>query len=69
MSKLPISQMIAEAEQWHRANQDAAAKPGKGQELARFRMERSGNILTILTWFRDDGDDYREFLKAKRHSE
>lgn len=60
-----ISHQINEAEQWAREMQDAAAKPGKGQELARYRHEVSKAIATTLRWCRDNADELRAYRKSK----
>lgn len=67
--KLPISQMIAEAEQWQREAQNAAAKPGKGQGLAQHRTELCAGIVAILKWSRDNADELRAFRLAKGQTE
>lgn len=62
---IPIVHQIAEATAWVTEAQRDAAKPGKGQELARLRLERSRAILTTLEWCRDNADDIREFRKLR----
>lgn len=65
MSKPPISQMIAEAEQWLRTRQDEAAKPGKAQSLAQHRLELTTGIVAILKWSRDNADELRAYRMQK----
>lgn len=65
MNKPPISQMIAEAEQWLRTRQDEAAKPGKGQGLAQHRLELTTGIVTILKWSRDNAEELRAYRIEK----
>lgn len=69
MSKLPISQMIAEAEQWQRNLQTDAAKPGKGQGLAQHREQLAAGIVAILKWSRDNADELRAFRMQKGQTE
>ena len=66
---VPIGRQINEAEQWARELTDAASKPGKGQELARYRHEVAEAIVTTLQWCRDNADELREFRKAKGRTE
>ena len=65
----PIGRQINEAEQWVRELTDPAGKPGKGQELARYRHEVAQAIVTTLRWCRDNADDIREFRKSKGDAE
>lgn len=69
MSKPPISQMIAEAEQWLRTRQDEAAKLGKGQGLAQHRLELTTGIVAILKWSRDNAEELRAYRLAKGQTE
>lgn len=66
---IPIGRQIAEAEQWQRQMQTEAAKPGKGQELARYRLEAAQAIVTTLRWCRDNSDELRDLKKAKGQAE
>lgn len=66
---LPISRQITEAEHWLRQMQTEAAKPGKGQELARYRFEAAQSIVTTLKWCKDNVDELKAFRKAKGQAE
>lgn len=69
MSKLPIAQMISEAEQWQRQAQTDAAKPGKGQGLAQHRAEMATGIVTLLKWSRDNAEELRAYRNKKGQAE
>lgn len=58
---IPIAHQIAEAQAWVTGAQNDAARPGKGQELARLRLERSQAILSTLEWCRDNAERIRAF--------
>lgn len=66
MASLTIHQQIAEAEQWVREAATAAAKPGKGQELARYRHEAAQGIVRTLEFCREHEADIRQFMATKR---
>ena len=66
---IPIAHQIAEAKAWVANAQTDAARPGKGRELARLRLERSQAILTTLEWCRDNTDRIRAFEASKGASE
>lgn len=69
MSKLPIAQMISEAEAWQRQAQTDAAKPGRGQGLAQHRLELCAGIVLIQKWSRDNADELRAYRMAKGQTE
>lgn len=56
---VPITHQIAELEAVLRERQSESAKPGKGQELARLRLERTQAALTTLVWCRDNSERIR----------
>ena len=56
-----IHRQITEAQAWVRGAQNDAAKPGKGQELARMRLENAQAILSTLEWCRDNAERLRAF--------
>lgn len=63
---LPIGRQIAEAEHWQRQVQTEAAKPGKGQELARYRHEAAQAIVATLKWCRDNSEGIRAYCAAHK---
>lgn len=63
---LTIHQQITEAEQWEREMATAAARPGKGQELARYRQEAAQGIVATLKFNRQHEADIRQFMATKR---
>ncbi len=64
----PIGRQVAEAEQWVREMQTAASKPGRGQELARYRLGVSESIVTTLKWCRDNADELKAYRQFKGQS-
>ena len=59
-----IHHQITEAQAWVRGAQNDAARPGKGQELARMRLENAQAILSTLEWCRDNAERLRAFEAA-----
>lgn len=66
---LSIALQIQEAEAWVRSTATEAARPGKGQEIARLRHSAAQSILTTLEWCRDNSEDLRKFRASKGETE
>ena len=61
---VPIAHQIAELEAVLRERQTDASRSGKGQELARLRLERTQAALVTLAWCRDNSERIRAVRAA-----
>lgn len=69
MASLSIHQQLAEAEQWVREAATAAAKTGKGQELARYRHEAAKGIVRTLEFNREHEAPFRQYMAERKRRE